>query len=185
MSEADDRWAEGLAGRGGEADAATIEARELRAGLLARVIDAEPEAPREDPAREAALVARARREGLIPTPFWDRRRVVATLAAAASLVIAVALFTRAPREPEATRGAPAGIVRLESADPASLQRRIAEELRGVGVEATTYERLGRYGVDADLPAPIPPELLEVLGRHALPVPTDGVLTVEIVQERAR
>lgn len=177
MSDDDARWVEGLAGR----DDALPEARVLRAGILARPVGPVETVPARDASREDALVDRARREGLLPkgSRFWDSRRVVATLAVAASLALAAVIFTRAPHEPGVVRGVEAGIVRMEAANPEALQRTLLRELAAAGVQATGYERLGRYGVDADLPAELTPELRATLARHGIPAPADGALTIEI------
>ena len=205
MSPDDDRiWLEVLAGRapaaGGDAavgddasargaaarEAAAREAEGLRAGILARAVDAaEPVAP-QDLRREDALIARARREGLLPAGAGARpeRRVAGwrtLVAAAAAILVVVAagvVMRRAP-ERETVRSAAAGPVRLEAPDPQALQRLILEDLRVAGVRATPYERLGRFGLDADLPVPVPEPIAEVLRRHGIPVPADGVLSVEI------
>ncbi len=81
--------------------------------------------------------------------------------------------------PEVVRGTAQAVVRIEAADPSALQRQILEDLRRAGVEATGYERLGRHGIDADLPDLVPPAIERVLQRHGIPVPRDGVLAVEI------
>ena len=185
MNDEDARWVEALAGR--DDGSAPLEARRLREGILARAVEPIEAIPAHDAAREAELVARARREGLLPvaTRFWDARRVVATLAVAASLALAFILFPRHPKETDVTRGERGGIVHLAAEDPGALQRAILRELAEVGVAATGYERLGRFGIDADLPPGPPAEVADVLRRHGLPVPSDGVLTVEIALPAAR
>jgi hypothetical protein len=93
------------------------------------------------------------------------------------VVIGIVLWPAPERE--TVRGAPGGIVRLSADRPQELQRRIVQELSDVGVGTVTYERLGSFGIDADLPTPVPPGVAEVLRRHGIPVPPDGVLSVEI------
>jgi hypothetical protein len=56
---------------------------------------------------------------------------------------------------------------------------ILDELRAAGVRATGYDQLGIEGIDADLPEPMPPQVRDVLTRHHLSVPTNGVLRIEI------
>jgi hypothetical protein len=176
----DATWLDALAGRKQVDDSqAAREAVALRASVLARAVVDDP-VPRQDPAREQQLVERARDAGLLPR----RRRLSRTgslLAAAAIVCVAVALgvLTRRPGAPETVRSGPGEIVRLASADPARVQREILDELRHAGVVATGYERLGRMGIDADLPLPLAPEVERILERHAIPVPQDGVLRVEI------
>jgi hypothetical protein len=95
------------------------------------------------------------------------------------MALLAGLLLRAPAEPETVRSGPGEIVRLSAADPASTAERILHDLRAAGVEATAYERLGRPGIDADLPQPLPGSVRAVLRRHGIPEPTDGVLQVEI------
>jgi hypothetical protein len=76
-------------------------------------------------------------------------------------------------------------VRIESSDPQALKARLLRELNAAGVHATGYDRLGRPGIDADLPQPLPPAVHILLDRHHIPIPPDGVLTVEIEDSRDR
>jgi hypothetical protein len=76
-------------------------------------------------------------------------------------------------------------VRIEAADPHALQHRIAEELQAAGVSAVLYDRLDTYGIDADLPSPPPPAVVEILRRHGIPVPADSVLKVELTEPAGR
>jgi len=181
----DNDWLEALAGRAPES-ASAREAAALRRGILAREVADPAPVPEHDAWREDALIARARREGLIaPRPAartgWRRGwHATAVVAAAASVVVVIGFLTREAPEPERVRSAPGGVVRLESAQPEALQRRIVVELRALGVEATAYERLGAFGIDADLPEPLPVEVEEVLRHHGIPIPGDGALAVEIV-----
>jgi hypothetical protein len=188
----DQAWLEALAGRSraGQGGEAAREAERLRAGILARQVEEPPPVPEQDARREAALIARARREGLMPETvaasrrWWAGWRGAAVLAATACLLV-VGFLIRPARIDETVRGNPGGMVRLEDDHPEALQRRIVDDLRAAGVAATPYERLGRRGIDADLPVPVPPEVAEVLRRHRIPVPSDGVLTLEISQRAGR
>jgi len=76
-----------------------------------------------------------------------------------------------------------GPVRFQAANPAELKTRLVDELRAVGVEAIGYDRLGLSGVDAKLPDPVPEPVQTVLNRHAIPLPADGIIRVEITQSR--
>ena len=183
MSDDKDRiWTDALAGRG---DGESIDGREgqaLRRAILARVT--EPASPQniEDPRRVAALLERARREGLIPSAAarwlgWRGALAAAVFVCAVGLVV----YRRAPVEHEVVRGVVDGVTRIEATDPLAFQREFIEELNNTGVRATGYLRLGRFGVDADLPQPVPNPVLRILARRGIPIPTDGVLRVEIRQ----
>jgi hypothetical protein len=170
-------WLDTLAGRSPGAD---HEAQGLRRQLLARPPADGPDVLERDPAREEALLARARKGGLLPavkprTVLWRWPALVAAGLAGVALVAGL-LF----RSPEPTVRSGAGeIVRLTAADPSVTAERILHDLRAAGVEATAYERLGRHGIDADLPQPLPSSVRSVLRRHGIPEPSDGVLQVEI------
>jgi hypothetical protein len=188
----DDAWLEGLAGRLEPAQLEAAPSRQLvfEAAALREFIRRQPapavaQVPKSDAERELALIARARREGLLP-PAADRararpRRRRVSLAAAAVLVLAVGVsIWRATLPPtEALRGVDGGTVLLEARDPAALRRQLTEELRAAGITVSGYERLGRLGLDADLPRPLPPKIATILARHHIPVPAEGVLAIEI------
>ncbi len=188
MDDEDQRWVASLAGRGQARECPEADA--LRAALLAREcleVDAVPE---HDPAREQALLARARAAGLLPPKTaspWRlfRRPIWAALpvAAAASVLFAVLLRPIAPTAGvDAVRGAPSDVIRLRAADPQAAQERIIQDLAEAGVRARRYSALGRYGIDAELPSPLPESVRGVLARHGIPVPADSVLQVQIEAE---
>jgi hypothetical protein len=81
------------------------------------------------------------------------------------------------------KAAVAAPVRLQSADPTALKARIVEEFQAAGVEAIGYDRLDLSGVDVKLPDPVPPPVQAVLNRHGIPLPSDGIVRVEIAQSR--
>ncbi|HSD73563.1 MAG TPA: hypothetical protein VLB75_02270 [Steroidobacteraceae bacterium] len=183
----DQRWLEALAGRGRTDSPAAREAASLRGEILRTTsARAAPPVPAQDRVREMTLIARARGEGLLPAPKnprwswrweWNASLAVAALAAVA---IGIGLYLRASVEPQiVVRGTPDGIVRITAPDPAGLKQQLIEDLRAAGVNATGYELLGRQGVDADLPQPLPEAVRRVLDRHGIPPPADGVLRVEI------
>ncbi|HJQ74671.1 MAG TPA: hypothetical protein VJ814_07285 [Gaiellaceae bacterium] len=179
--DADQAWIDGLAGRGGDP-----ETRKLRERILAREVVEAPFVPEIDPRREEQLVARARRAGLVPKNSvlaWPGWQGLAGLAAAASVLLVLGFLMRPAPAPqvEAVRAVPGGVLRVEAADPHGLQHKIAEELQAVGVSAVLYDRLNTYGIDADLPSPLPPEVAEVLKRHHIPPPSDGVLKLELAE----
>ena len=96
----------------------------------------------------------------------------------------LSLLRHAPGS-ETYRGMDGGAVRIESSNPQALKDRLLQELDAVGVRATGYDRLGRLGVDADLPLPVPAAVQDVLKKHHIPPPNDGVLMVEIEASRDR
>jgi hypothetical protein len=59
-----------------------------------------------------------------------------------------------------------------------MKRELTNELGAAGVTVSGYERLGRIGIDADLPQPVPASIVAILSRHQIPIPRDGVLVVE-------
>jgi len=191
MTDEDQDWLEALAGRTPEGSnhAAIREARRLRELIQRNVHAPDTLLPERDARREAQLLERARCEGLIdPSQLARRRRRlmrptgIGGLALAAGLAcIAVALTFLLHNTPQTQhlRGARADVVRIEAADPTALKVQILQELRAAGVTATGYEQLGVEGIDADLPKPVPPRVRDVLTRHHLSVPSDGVLKIEI------
>lgn len=197
-------WLDALAGRAPKADdsPAMREASELRKAMLARQTEDVAELPPVDAAREAELITRARREGLIRAthdsttarepgsraarfawfPGWRSGLSVAVIGA---LAIGLGLFLKPASEVETVRSAPDGIVRLESADPAALKRALIEDLRAVGVTADGYEMFGRQGVDVELAQPLSPEVRQVLEKYRIALPANGLLRVEITMPEAR
>lgn len=203
----DDDWFEAMAGRPrpGTDPATLLEATWLRAALRAWPREL-PEAAWPADAPEA-LVARARADGVLAGGWcagcgarWRRwveavgrgpRWAGALGLAAAALGVAVVLGVWRPAHGPADgdegvpvlRGAPAdGVWLLQSADPTALRDRIAGELQSAGVTTLRrYERLGRLGLDADLPSPPPPALLEALRRLGVQPGADGSLRVEVEQ----
>jgi hypothetical protein len=192
MSDDDQHWLDALAGRvtpDGKRHAA-YEAFKLREAIL-RQRNAQPSSLyTRDPQREAELIARAQREGLIyPTVLatrtrwrrtvFARRAILAYAATVACVAVALGLVLRPAAEIERARGPADGIVVLEASDPRALKEALLRELRAAGVSVTGYERLGVQGIDADLPQPVPAPVRAVLAKHRLDVPADGVLRVEI------
>jgi hypothetical protein len=182
MNQADDRdWLEALAGRETADSATRREARVLRAALRS----ADPAAVTAEPpnlAREAQLIARAVEEKLIaPTPPLRRSRWLLPIAAGVLLTFSAGIllqFQQQSSQPEVVRGDDA-VVRIAADDPAALKQRILRELRAAGIDATGYEALGAYGIDAELPRPLSEAAKRVLETHHIPEPADGVLRVEI------
>jgi hypothetical protein len=191
MTDEDQDWLDALAGRTAQgADRAGIrEAKRLREHIQRNVHAPDVSVPERDARREARLLERARREGLIdPAHITRRKRLlmrpsgIGGLALAGSLAgIAVALtfFLHNPPRTQHLRGAREDVVRIEAADPTALKMQILQELRAAGITVTGYEQLGVEGIDADLPEPVSPRVRDVLTRHHLRVPRDGVLKIEI------
>jgi hypothetical protein len=185
MHDEDDNWFDALAGRSGGEAAATndVHAQAIRAAILSRSAAEEIPVAAEDPTREAALIARARTAGVLLPVAGGRasRRGTGWLAAAAIACVAVGVTlqmnTRSPAP--ITRGAASGIVRIRAPDPLRLKQELIRELEEAGVHARGYEQLGRQGIDADLPMPVTAEVRNLLGRHGIALPADGVLQVEI------
>lgn len=193
MDDETDIWLEALSGRSaGDPRAPAREASALRTALRRLLVGHAPERPARDAFREASLIERARRAGLISPPPrsspWRRLASAPSIAALTAVCAAFALFLvlrpaltpRPSSQTEVVRGTGAGeVVRLHAADPEALKRTLLEELHRQGVEATGYERLGVPGIDADLPTPLPERVRAVLDRHRIPVPADAVLRIEI------
>jgi hypothetical protein len=184
MSEDDDlHWLNTLAGRppSGSKDAVDREAQSLRGLISGQIHEDHVTVSPVDFARESALIARAKAEGLLlPRSRRPWFPAAAGLAAAALLASAlIGLYRTSPPPSETFRGVQDGTVRLASKDPAALKQQIIRELRAAGVPAVGYERLGRSGVDAELQKPISGSAREVLERHHIPVPQDGALVIEI------
>lgn len=183
MRDDDDIWFDSLAG--GDADEPTETARTARAirtALLARIVDEEPPLIGQDTQREGELVARARREGLLPPARIPKyRRLPALLAAAAiaGLAVTVTLQLRTESATQVTRGSSSEIARIQNQHPRELQQQLIRELEAVGVHARGYEAFGRPGIDADLPVPLPQAVHEILSRHGISAPKGNLLQVEI------
>jgi hypothetical protein len=192
MDEDSEIWLEALAGRAAADDrrAPVLEAQALRATWLRMPrLDTASE-PSRDERREAALLELARREGLLTDRThhrgWRARLgivaawpTLGALTALACSAVAIAILLHPARRPEAVRGEREGLVILTAADPVRAKDELLAELEAAGVHATSYERLGREGIDADLPQPVSARVRAVLSRHHLEVPPDGVLRVEI------
>lgn len=201
-AEDDDDWFEAVAGRPRPGtDASTLlEATWLRAALRTWAPAERPDAAWPQDASET-LIERARAEGLVGRRAWcagcaerwrrwfgsSPRLGGAIGLAAAALCVAVVLGVWRPAhegaDPDALpvlRGAPAdGVWLLRSAEPEALRDRIAAELAASGVAVRRYERLGRFGLDADLAAPADKRLLDDLRRHGVQPAPDGSLRIEI------
>ena len=192
MVDDDQTWLETLAGRGSQdfPGSEATEAKVLRELIAAQLQEDSTAVAEVDAQREAALIMRARVEGLLPQRvtrsarrvWWLTGGALAATAILASIILS--LLRNAPVS-ENFRGMDGGAVRIESSNPQALKDRLLRELNAVGVRATGYDRLGRLGIDADLPQPLPPAVQHLLEKHHIPLPSDGVLTVEIEGSRDR
>jgi hypothetical protein len=198
MAEEDQTWLEALAGRSASGSAGTdiSEAKLLRELLGAHLREDTVAVAEVDPSREAMLIARARADGLLPAlppasrPSATSRSVhrawwLTGGGLAAAAVLATVLLGQLRPAGETFRGMDGGTVRLESAHPQALKDDLLRELNAAGVRATGYDRLGRLGIDADLPQPLPTKVQQLLERHHIPIPKDGALAVEIESAGSR
>jgi hypothetical protein len=204
----DNAWLAALAGRqvdgvGDESTAADAREGRMMRTALRDWSPAVGDVDARDPARVARLIERAYREGLLPRPesaaprrasFIDRLRAWADvrgmrpgLALAATLIVVatVTLVFRVERPDDVTveRSAPDGLILLRTADAEGARRTLTDALAADGIPYRTYLRFGRYGVDADLPRPLPAGVRVALDRLRIPSPADDVLRVEFESER--
>ena len=188
MTDPDRDWLDALAGRAPAAP--SREGERLREFIQRNVHAPDVSVPERDAQREAQLLERARREGLIDPAALTRRTrrpmrpaavrtLVALAAGVAGVAVALSVFLHGAPRTEHLRGPREEVTRIQSANPAALKMQILAELRAAGVRATGYEQLGVEGIDASLPEPVPPRVRAVLTRHHLAVPTNGVLKIEI------
>jgi len=195
MTDEDQDWLDALAGRAptDSRRPATREAQRLREFIQRNVHAPDVAVPARDARREAQLLERARREGLIdPAQLTKRRRRllvpmrpggwVALAAGVAGIATALTLFLHGSPRTEQLRSPHENVSRIEAADPTALKMEILDELRAAGVRATGYEALGIEGIDAQLPKPVPPRVRDILTQHRVSVPGDGVLRIEITAQ---
>ena len=180
MQDDDEFWLDALAGRVTPDSAASREAQELRAAMLAREIH-DVVVEQTDVARERKLLERARRDGMYAISRRKPSALQLSLATAAIVFVALGFwsFEHPADDAFVVRSAPDGTVRIEAADPKALKRRLLSDLRAAGVAANGYQRLGAEGIDAELPSKLPDRVAAVLDRYHLVQPADGVLRVEI------
>lgn len=200
----DDDWLDALAGRprAGARSATLAEAQLLRQGARAwrPQVAAEPA-----PDDAAALQQAAARAGLLRPRRWCsgcaarwqawQQRVAAagprgwTLAAslaAVALLSPLAWRDATPPEP-VTRGAPdanAESTRLrQHADPRAERERLAAELEALGARVQRFDRLGRHGLSAEWPGPVPPGTEARLRALGLARAADGSVQLEVEAAR--
>ena len=203
-------WLDLLAGRAvaNARPSCRVEATWLRAAMLSF----RPVIPRGDvpdpKLRLHSLLAKAELAGLIegtPPPresrlgspvkrmsdaLLSRLKVLANLlfrsptawATAAVLAMAVILSLPSSDEPDGSVMRGNSEQQLVSTDPAALQQQMATELSGRGFEVTSFERLGRPGLELTLKGRPSAEQLAALRRAGLSWPDGPQLVVEFVQE---
>ena len=186
MSEDEDqRWLDALAGRpvSKTSDAAGIEARALRDLISAHLRADITVVADVDAFREAALIERARAEGLVSaqrvTAIQPRRRrwfiAGGSLAAAALLAsVVVQLYRSSLPAAETYRGVQDGTVRLESRDPDALKQELIRELAGPWIDTLVNVHpsigLSPKGPTAPEPSHPRPSMSSRLTRMAMPSP---------------
>ncbi len=194
-----------LAAVGGHPRPGTDPRTLLEATLLRAAARAYPPPPVPlDSGRDdiAALLERARREGVLRSgrrwcagcaERWQRWRAApwrsGGIGLAVAALLAVLVFGVLPpidngRDAPVLRGAAAdGVWLLRRDAPQAERDRIADELAAAGWAVQRYERLGRYGLDADRPAAAAPGAAApgaaLLQRLGVQPGTDGVLRVEV------
>jgi hypothetical protein len=188
MHDEDDLWLKALAGQpeAGEPGELSAQGAALRAAIRARAVPDAGDVREIDPAREAALIARARAAGLLPPAAqpaapakWRGLHWAALAAAVACVAIGVSLQMRTGPGTVVLRGNTSAVIHVRSRDPLRLKQDLLRELDAVGVRATGYENLGRQGIDAEVPVPLPDAVRRILERHAIPPPAGNVLQLEI------
>ncbi|MBB4845867.1 hypothetical protein HNP55_004421 [Paucibacter oligotrophus] len=160
----------------------------LRAALLS-YRPAQPQGQMPDPeARAERLLQRARAAGILaatqqqarpeprPSPAWEVRAWLHKLlrpqlwAPGLGLLFCGVLGywnwpgTLAPpvAEERIERGSAGATVLIRSPDPAGRRQQMLEALRAVQLDAQPYERLGRLGLDLELPERLTPEQVQAL-----------------------
>jgi hypothetical protein len=194
----DDAWLDALAGRIEPLQFDTVQSRDLVLEALAlrefirrQELPTTPGIHTVDAARELELIARARREGLLVSaaqrqlPRYGLRRLGFSAAALVVIAVGIGLWRSSLTPQETLRGVDHGTVHLQAQDPPALKRQLTEELTAAGATVSGYERLGRLGIDVDLPQPLPTDIVKILERHHIPVPSDEVLVVEIERPSSR
>lgn len=204
MTTDDERWFEALAGRRtADADPATlIEATLLREASRRWPVAMPSVMPEVSP---QDLIARARAEAGLASrragwcagcaQRWQRWRdaaagpwlpVTGLAVGLAALALVLVLDVEPNGANPVDNGQPAlrgdasqGPWLLRDADALGRRNRIAMDIEAAGVPVHRYERLGRFGLEADIPAALTPALQAVLERHAIRPGSTGVLQVEV------
>ncbi len=191
----DAQWAEALAGRPqpGTPPEVLFEAQMLRDALRRRRAAADDtDAAASLQRLRQALKSRCagclrRRERLVA--WWAGRApwgIAPVLAGVMTLAVFAVLTwsVLGPTvEPPTLRQA-LDVQLREVADPAGARNALAEALAASGARVQRYERLGRFGLDAQwVNGPVSERAREALAQHALVVPSDTVVKVEFTSEQ--
>lgn len=197
----DERWLDTLAGRAsaGQDGVAGLEAARLRTALQqldaapTQALGAEVEQALLDQllgqaaaAPKAGLCPGCRRrwaallDGLLARPVWG------AALAGLGLWFGVGLWQTPAEDPggPVERALPeARILLLSDAQPRQRRDELARQLGGAGATVRRYERLGRFGLDAQFPQPLSSDATQRLAELKLGVDADGVLRLEIEEAR--
>lgn len=208
MDEDDDAWAQVLAGETvpGARPETRIEAALLRQGLRQWIAQtkAAPDTLADDAGLQRLMIA-ARARGLTspPTPqasalkLWcagcaeRARRWVSRPAAWGAVALAGVLGWAVlpgvlpPSQDEQVMRSNLGVLQMTSPQPRQARDALAAELTGAGADVRTYERLGRFGLDAEIPAVRGEPLRALLARRGLTLQADGSVRVEFNHGQAQ
>jgi len=208
----DQHWFDLMAGRA-VADAhgrTRADAAWMRAALLAYRAEAPAGSVPAAETRVLRLLHRAVQAGVLPAPTasraepdaspWQRlwRRWQAQMTpgrpwrfAPVMLVLALAVGgvwqLQQPAEPERAdvERAGAALQRLNVVDPAQHRQQLLASLRAAGLDAQPFDRLGRLGIDIELPAPLSAAQAQALKQAGLVPPAGPNLIVELLPAAPR
>jgi len=191
MNDEDIAWFETLAGRRPTNGSQDAEARLLHDAIRATPVDLPARLTEQEVDMLAARVARrptaARRRGWCEgcADRWRRgwRAGSWVLGAAATLgLLAVVLPWSEPTDPFAMRGEPSVSMQQRVVEDARLARdQLADALAAMGVTVRRYDRLGRFGLDAEPQGAWPDEARLAVAAKGLALPKPGApLQVEFL-----
>lgn len=195
MSERDDQeWLDGLAGGAGTS-ADSIDGAQLRRAIQQRTMPTVQAVPDRDATREAMLIARARREGVIkpaattgadsPRRWLLGWRGALAMVAVAGVAVWIGFAVNGPffdsqDEMETVRGVADGDAVIEAVDPAAMRGAIIDALQELNVEAVAYDSITHQGIEVVLPDPLPDEASALLERFDIAPPLHSEFTIIIV-----
>lgn len=155
--------------------------RAVQAGVLppspaAQPAPSQPAVPSRRPAWWRQLFGSPARGASRPAIGWALAPALVVVALVGTVLLRQ---TDPPAErPDVERG-PA-LQQISAADPAQRQQQLVQALRAAGLDAQPFERLGRRGVDIELPVPLPPPQAQALQREGLRAPEGPNLIVEVL-----